>query len=178
MRNDILDKWARKLAKRRNRSFLEASMAAAALVSMADEDVRLSELLALDDVLGQIDRLQSFEPNEAVDLHRGFTEKIQVDSVTGRTHALEVVAGFEGNQDDRLSILYVAAVIARADLDLSAGGVLLDVLRRAACGQQHRSQPKNHEVSHWFPRVRGNLPQTVSPSIKKRRNNNNLQACY
>ena len=120
MRNDILDKWARKLAKRRNRSFLEASMAAAALVSMADEDVRLSELLALDDVLGQIDRLQSFEPNEAVDLHRGFTEKIQVDSVTGRTHALEVVAGFEGNQDDRLSILYVAAVIARADLDLSA----------------------------------------------------------
>ena len=120
MRNDILDKWARKVARRRNRPFLEASMAAAALVSMADEDVRLSELLALDEVLQRIDRLKLFEPNEAVDLHRRFTGEIQGDAVVGRRRAIEIVSSFAGNRDDRLSILYIAAVIARADLDLSA----------------------------------------------------------
>jgi|GEM_PF-4607917 len=34
--------WSKKVAQRRNRGFLNAAMAAAALVSTADDDVRLS----------------------------------------------------------------------------------------------------------------------------------------
>jgi tellurite resistance protein len=119
MRASILNSWTRKAAKRRNRPFLEASMAAAALVSMADDDVRLSEQVALDEVLERIDKLQVFEPHTAIDLHRHFADQIQADALAGRKQALEAVAHFEGDQNDRLVVLYVAAVIARADLDLS-----------------------------------------------------------
>jgi len=119
MRARLLDSWTRKAAQRRNRPFLEAAMAAAALVSMADDDVRLSEQVALDDVLKRIDQLQVFEPHTAIDLHRRFSDGIQADALAGREQALEVVAHYEGSQNDRLIVLYVAAVIARADLDLS-----------------------------------------------------------
>jgi tellurite resistance protein len=94
-------------------------MAAAALVSMADDDVRLSEELALDEVFGRIRTLYAFEPHTAVDLHRELAEGIGNDPVAGRQRAIEMVRRFKGNEEDRLSVLYVAAVIARADLELS-----------------------------------------------------------
>jgi len=120
MRVSFLDRWDRRVAKRRHRPFLEAAMAAAALVSTADDDVRLSEHLALDEVFGRIRTLYAFEPHTAIDLHRDLAEGIASDPIAGRRRALEMVRRFKGNEDDRLSVLYVAAVIARADLDLSA----------------------------------------------------------
>jgi tellurite resistance protein len=119
MKVGFLDAWSRRVAKRRERPFLEAAMAAAALVSMADEEVRLSEQLALNEVFGRIRTLYAFDPHTAVDLHREIAEGIAEDPQRGRRRALETVGRFEGNEDDRLSVLYVAAVIARADFDLS-----------------------------------------------------------
>ena len=120
MKIGLLDAWTRRVAMRRQRPFLEAAMAAAALVSMADDEVRLSEQLALGEVIGRIRSLYAFESHTAVDLHREIAEKIANDPSEGRQRAFEMVERFEGNEDDRLSVLYVAAVIARADLDLSA----------------------------------------------------------
>jgi tellurite resistance protein len=94
-------------------------MAAAALVSMADDEVRLSEQNALDEVFSRIRTLYAFEPHTAVDLHRAFAEGIGEDPDEGRRVAIDTVRRFDGNKDDRLSVLYVAAVIASADHDLS-----------------------------------------------------------
>jgi len=120
MRARLLDPWTRKAARRRNRTFLDAAMAAAALVATADEEVRLSEQLALDDALDRIDKLQVYEPGTAADLNRRFVEAIEADRAAGRQQALEALSRFEGDRDDRQIVLYVAAVIARADLELSS----------------------------------------------------------
>ena len=61
MRVGLLDAWSRRDAMRRHRPFLEAVMAAAALVSMADDEVRLSEQLALDEVFGRIRTRNAFD---------------------------------------------------------------------------------------------------------------------
>ncbi len=111
--------WSSKVARLRNRSFLDAAMAAAALVSAADDDVRLSEQIALDALLERIDKLQVFEPQTAVDIHRDYVERFAADPVLGRKRALDGLAGFRGDEQDRLLILYVGAVIARADSELS-----------------------------------------------------------
>jgi tellurite resistance protein len=95
-------------------------MAAAALVSTADDDIRLSEQLALDDALSRIDKLDVFAPNVAVDLHREFADRIRSSAAAGRARALEVIDAFDGDRDDRLLVLYVAAVVARGDLELSS----------------------------------------------------------
>jgi tellurite resistance protein len=120
MRAWVVQAWSQKVGQLRNRAFLDAAMAAAALVSGADAQVRLSEQLALDEVLGRIDKLQVFEPNTAVDLHRRFVEQLEADADKGRRSALDAVRDFHGDPNDRLLILYVGAVIARADHELSA----------------------------------------------------------
>jgi len=50
------------LSRIRNRQFLDATMAATALVAMADGEVTFSELSALDAVLETIQDLQIYDP--------------------------------------------------------------------------------------------------------------------
>ena len=56
------------LSRMRNRQFLDATMAATALVATADGDVTFSELSALDNVLDSIQDLQIYDPHVAVDI--------------------------------------------------------------------------------------------------------------
>ncbi|MEK9644418.1 MAG: hypothetical protein VW547_02635 [Alphaproteobacteria bacterium] len=59
----------RGLARFPNRAFLDAVMAAAALVATADGEVTFSELSKLDDVLENVQDLQIYDPHVAVDLY-------------------------------------------------------------------------------------------------------------
>ena len=119
MKASMLDRWSRKIQQLRGRAFLETAMAAAALVSTADEDVRLSEQLALDRVLDRLDRLRVFDPHVGVELHRRHAESILEDPTQGRLAAIQALVAFDGSDEERLLILYVAAVIAKADQVLS-----------------------------------------------------------
>lgn len=120
MKIRILESWNRRVARRHQRPFLESAMAAAALVSMADDDVRLSEHFALDEALDRIRTFEAFDSREAIDLHREIVDRIKNDGEQGRARALQMLSGFDGNEDDRLTVLYLAVVIARADHVLSA----------------------------------------------------------
>jgi tellurite resistance protein TerB len=115
----MLDRWSQKIQQLRNRSFLETAMAAAALVSTADEDVRLSEQLALDRVLERLDRLRVFDPHEGVELHRRYAASMIEDPIQGRLAAIQALVSFDGSDEECLLILYVGAVIAKADQVLS-----------------------------------------------------------
>lgn len=119
MRASILEYWSNKIQQLRGRGFLDAAMAAAALVSTADEDVRLSEQYALDHLVQRMDELRIFDPHAAVDLHRRYVERIAEGSESGRREAIDSVSSFRGDEEKGLLILYVGAVVARADGDLS-----------------------------------------------------------
>ncbi len=93
-------------------------MAAAALVSTADHQTRLSEQIALDHLLERLEKLRVFDPHKAVDLHRSFAEAIVSDPKRGYRKAVKAVSAFRGKENDALLILYVAASIARANFDL------------------------------------------------------------
>jgi tellurite resistance protein len=94
-------------------------MAAAALVSTADEDVRLSEQFALDRLLERMKQLRIFDPRAAIELHRRYVERIMAESGNGRRDVIDSVSAFRGEEEQRLLILYVGAIVARADGDLS-----------------------------------------------------------
>ena len=119
MKATIRERWSEKVQRLRNRKFLDAAMAAAALVSAADEDVRLSEQLAIDDLLERLERLRVFDPHAGVDIHRGYADQILADRDDGRKQALASVTSFRGDEERGLLILYVGAMVARADGDLS-----------------------------------------------------------
>lgn len=119
MRASILERWSTRVQRIRGRRFLDAAMAAAALVSTADRDVRLSEQFALDRMLERMKQLRVFDPRAGVELHRRYVERITAESGNGRRDAIDSVSSFRGDEERGLLILYVGAVVAKADGDLS-----------------------------------------------------------
>ena len=118
MRASILERWSTKVQRLRGRRFLDAAMAAAALVSTADKDVRLSEQFALDRLIERMEQLRIFDPRAGIELHRRYVERIMAESGNGRRDAIDAVSSFQGDEERRLLILYVGVVVARADGDL------------------------------------------------------------
>jgi tellurite resistance protein len=119
VRASILQRWSTKVQQIRGRRFLDAAMAAAALVSTADQDVRLSEQYTLDRLLERMEQLRIFDPRAGIELHRRHVERIMAESGSGRQDVIDSVSAFRGDQEQRLLILYVGAIVARADGDLS-----------------------------------------------------------
>ena len=50
------------LERQRNKPFLKATMAAAALAMLADGEIQLSERYRLDEILQQLERLKIYKP--------------------------------------------------------------------------------------------------------------------
>ena len=94
-------------------------MATAALVAMADQDVRLSEQLALDHLLDELEVLQDFDPHDAVNLHRRYVEKMRSDPVAGKAVALQAISKFKGDTEHAATLLLVGIGIAKADSEFS-----------------------------------------------------------
>ena len=115
-------------ARFRDRKFLEASMAASALVAMADSHVHLSEQLAVDRVLENIERLNVFDPRKAIDLHRQFVQAMRANSGEGQDWALEVIGRFRGDAEAADLLVRIARYTAHADQRLS-GNELMAIRR-------------------------------------------------
>lgn len=72
------------LSRIKNRQFLDATMAASALVATADGEVTFSELSALDTMLETVRDLQIYDPHIAVDIYRDFADAI-ADNPDGKS---------------------------------------------------------------------------------------------
>ena len=103
----------------KNRPFLEATMAASALVAMADGEVKFSELSALDDLLENVHELQVYDPHVAVDLCRDHIDAIAADAEAGRAKALEAVGRIAGDEEASRLVVQMCLVISRSDGEFS-----------------------------------------------------------
>lgn len=107
------------LERFRQREFMEACMAASALVAMADREVRLSERVALDGVLSNVEQLKVYDPVTAVNVHRGFVSELGRDFDSTKAQLLDLlVNNVEGPKDAELMVK-VGLAIAKADNDYS-----------------------------------------------------------
>lgn len=103
----------------RDRQFLDAVMAATALVASADGEVSLAELLSRDDVLRRVDALQAFDPHLAVEIFREHVRAIEADRHGGTEQVLGSVALIGTEAAPAQLLLRVAVAIAKADADFS-----------------------------------------------------------
>ncbi len=108
------------LSRFRNRQFLDAAMAAAALVATADGEVTFSEMSALDDVLENIRDLNVYDPHVAVDIYRDYADALRTGGEAARRDALNAVARISGDTDACDLLVRVAVAISRADGELTA----------------------------------------------------------
>ena len=107
------------LEKFRQREFMEACMAASALVAMADREVRLSERVALDGVLANVEQLKVFDPVTAVNVHRAFVSDLSRDYDGTKQRLLDLLIKQAVNYEDAELMVKVGLAIAKADNDYS-----------------------------------------------------------
>ncbi len=104
----------------RNRPFLEASMAASALVATADGVVTFSERSALDAVLTNIDALKVFDVHLAVNTFNDFVEAIEADSASGQAKAMDAIGRLRDDPESAALMIRIGCAVSRADGDFSA----------------------------------------------------------
>ena len=107
------------LSRFRNRQFLDATMAATALVATADGEVTFSELSALDTVLESVKDLQIYDPHIAVDIYKDFADAIVNEPEAGRRDAMAAVRKIAGHPDAADLVIRVAVAISKADGELT-----------------------------------------------------------
>jgi tellurite resistance protein len=125
---------ATEIEKFQNRNFLEATMAASALVALADGDVNLAELNIIDQALDTIRELRIYDPHEAVDIYRDYMDGLKASPAKARIEILEEVAKIADDPRAARLLVRVCVAIVKADDDITEKekaviGDLCDTLR-------------------------------------------------
>lgn len=87
----MFERLKQEIARHRQRPFLEAAMAACALIASADDEVSFSERARMDAVLESLAELRVFDPHQAVNLFDARIEALQADREAGRVEAFETI---------------------------------------------------------------------------------------
>ena len=104
----------------RKRKFLDASMAASALLALADGEISFAELMARDYVLDRLRELHVFAPNEAAEAFRTYAQALQADTRTGKARALSAVQELTSDPELGMRLIRICLTIAKADRDFNA----------------------------------------------------------
>ena len=106
--------------RHRNRPFMEATMAACALVATADGTVSFSERHRVDQILERLDQLRVFDPHEAINLFDDFVEELKESPEAGRTAALERLAKIAEDRESSRLMIRICCAVSEADGEFSA----------------------------------------------------------
>lgn len=108
-----------RLERQRNRPFLQACMAACAVVATTDGRVSFGENVRVDQILETLDRLKVFDPHEGVDLFRDYCDAILEDPRAGHDKALADIAPIASDQEDGALLLRICLAVSEADGEAS-----------------------------------------------------------
>jgi chromosome partitioning protein len=97
------------------RAFLEAAMAAAALIASADGNLAAERRRAIVEVLAKIDALKTSGIYAAINLFNGFADHIRSQPTQGRRHALRVVATLSEDPEMAEQVVRIGYAVSRAE---------------------------------------------------------------
>lgn len=104
----------------KQKTFVESTMAACALVALADEEQRLAELVTRDRVLARVDEMRTFDHQRALEIYDRYARLIQDDPGAGRRQVLEKIAVLSSDRESAELLVRVCIAIGRADQTFSA----------------------------------------------------------
>lgn len=107
------------LEKFRNRQFLEATMAASALVAAADGKVNITELNMIDQALEAIHELNIYDSHDAVDIYRDYADGLYKNPPATREKAMKAVAKVAEDTHAARLLIKVCVAIGKSDEDFS-----------------------------------------------------------
>jgi len=117
--SSLIGQYREQVERHQQRPLLEASMAACAIVAMADGNVSFPERVRVDQILETLDALRVFDPHEGVNLFNEFVAAIQKDGETGHEKAIEAVREFADDPQSAELIIRICLAICEAEGEIS-----------------------------------------------------------
>ena len=72
----LIDNWQDALDRHRNRPFLEAAMAACAVIATDDGTVSFAERVRVDQILETLDQLNIYDPHKGGDIFNEYVDEM------------------------------------------------------------------------------------------------------
>lgn len=111
----LLADYQQLLERHQNRPFLNAAMAACALMSSSGGEITFSQRIRVDQILETLEKLQIFDPHEGVDLFNDYTRDILQNPREGHERALAAVRRFTADKDTAGLLIRICMAVAQAD---------------------------------------------------------------
>ncbi|HED16796.1 MAG TPA: hypothetical protein ENI64_08305 [Gammaproteobacteria bacterium] len=105
--------------KRHNRPFLEAAMAACAIVSASEGEVTFSERIRVDQIMETLEKLKVFDPHEGVNLFNHFTDRIIASPKQGHEEALSVIKVQAADKETAELLINLCLAVSKSDGKIS-----------------------------------------------------------
>jgi tellurite resistance protein len=112
-------------ASRRDGALIDASMAAAALVSMADGAVSFAERALIDQAIDALADRCAASPDAAVITFQEFVDGLRDNSSQGRLPAFAALRSLEAAVEAATVVLRVAEAVAAADGEATAAEIAI-----------------------------------------------------
>lgn len=116
----VRESLGRIFERSRHKPFMDATMAACALVALADEDHRLAELATRDRVLVRLRELHAFDTRKAVEVYDQYAHLITRNPEEGKRKTLELVGRLKGDHKSSERLVKICLAVGRADHAFSA----------------------------------------------------------
>jgi len=105
------------VARFKNKDFLEASVAACALVAAADGTIQPSEKETMAGFIQRNDMLKVFEMTKVIESFNKFASNFEFNAAIGKAEALRAVNKLKSNQEAGRLLIRVCCAIGMADGD-------------------------------------------------------------
>ena len=101
--------------KEQNRPFLEAAMAACAMVSASEGEVSFADRIRVDQFMDTLTRLKVFDPHEGVDLFNQYTAGILASPQEGRETALKTIKTVASDMETAELLIDLCLAVSLSD---------------------------------------------------------------
>jgi len=107
------------LERHHNLPFLKATMAASAVVAIADGSITFAQRVRVDQVLETLEALKAFDPHEGVELFNQYAEAILDDPKSGHAEAVKAIRPMANNPDIARLLIRACRAISEANGEIS-----------------------------------------------------------
>jgi tellurite resistance protein TerB len=101
--------------KQQNRPFLEAAMAACAMVSASEGEVTFGDRIRVDKIMETLNRLKIFDPHEGIKLFNHYTDGILAAPKKGREDALTAIKTVTEDRDTAELLIDLCLAVSLSD---------------------------------------------------------------
>jgi tellurite resistance protein TerB len=119
--NEARTRLTAEVSKFKNRTFMEATVAACAMVAAADGTISAQEKQKMAGFIRNSDELKVFEMPAVIAFFEKVTGNFDFDADIGKAEALKVIGRLRGNEEQSRVMVRVACAIGASDGDFDDG---------------------------------------------------------